>query len=114
MAEASTMSDTIRWSITLIGIAVAIASGVGVFLPTGQRFAVLLPLLAGLGIGIAGLAIGSPDLSEPHADTAYEQLFFESTVAGFITVIAGLVVLWLRAQRISAQEPGVGLPPDRV
>jgi hypothetical protein len=104
MADASPMSDQIRWSVTLIGLAVAIASGVGVFLPLGQRFAVLLPLLAGLGIGIAGLAIGSPDINEPHADRAYEQLFFESSVAGFVTVIAGLVVLWLRAQRVPTQE----------
>ena len=92
------MSAELRWSVTLIGLAIAVSGAVGVFLPSGHRWAVLLPMLAGIGVGIAGLAIGMPDVSEPHADTAFEQVFLDSSVAGFLTVIAGLVFVWLRAQ----------------
>ena len=92
------MSDSLRWSIALIGLAIALAPGVGIFLPTGQRWAVLLPLLAGAGIGIAGLALGSPDPNEFHSSNAYEQAFLRATVAGFVTVVAGLAAVWLRAQ----------------
>lgn len=91
------MPDTIRWSITLIGLAIALAAAVGVFLPTGHRWAILLPLLAGIGIGVAGLAFGSPDINEVHSDHKYETLFFQSSVAGFVTVVAGLLAVWFRA-----------------
>ena len=98
------MSDSLRWSIALIGLAIALAAAVGIFLPTGHRWAFLLPLLAGAGIGIAGLALGSPDPNGPHANQEYEQLFLRSTIAGFVTVAAGLAAVWLRAR------PLVSLP----
>jgi hypothetical protein len=90
------MSDELRWSIALIGLALAAAGAVGVFVPPCHRWAVLLPLLAGTGIGIAGLAIGTPDPNEVHSSRAFEQVFFQSTVAGFVTVVAGLTFVWLR------------------
>ena len=92
------MSDELRWSIALIGLALAAAGAVGVFVPPGHRWAVLLPLLAGTGIGIAGLALGTPDPNEFHASKAYERVFLQCTIAGFITVVAGLTFVWLRAR----------------
>ena len=92
------MTGELRWSITLIGLAIAISSAVGVFLPAGHRWAILLPMLAGIGVGIAGLAIGTPDLNEPHADEAFQQVFLDSSIGGFVTVLAGLAFVWLRAQ----------------
>jgi hypothetical protein len=92
------MSDELRWSIALIGLALTAAGAVGLLVPSGHRWAVLLPLLAGTGIGIAGLALGSPDPNEFHAAHAYERVFFQSTVAGFVTVVAGLTLVWLRAR----------------
>ena len=98
------MSDSLRWSIALIGLAIALAPGVGIFLPTGERWAVLLPLIAGAGIGIAGLALGATDPNGPHANQEYEHVFLRSSIAGFVTVVAGLAAVWLRAR------PPVTLP----
>jgi hypothetical protein len=59
---------------------------------------VLLPLLAGTGVGIAGLAIGLPELESAQNDTTFWRVFFESSVAGFLTVAGGLTAIWLRAR----------------
>ncbi len=71
-----------RWSITLIRLAIALAGAMGVLLPTGHRWAVLLPLLAGLGIGIAGLAFGSPDINDVHSLWSGQHLVEEPTELG--------------------------------
>ena len=52
-----------QWSFILMGVAIAAAGAVGVFLPQGYRWAVLLPLIAGTGVGIVGLAVGGPEMS---------------------------------------------------
>ena len=87
-----------RWSITLIGLALAIAAGLGVFLPRGERWAILLPLIAGAGVGIAALALGTPDIDQSQSNQAFERVFLASSIAGFITVCLGLVALWFRAR----------------
>jgi hypothetical protein len=87
-----------RWAIALIGLALAIGAGVGVFLPRGDRWAVLLPLIAGAGVGIASLALASPDTNEVHRSDAYERVFLWSSIAGFIVVCCGLLALWFRAR----------------
>jgi hypothetical protein len=92
------MSDAMRWSITLIGLALALAAGVGMFLPRGERWSVLLPLIAGAGVGIASLALGTPDMSESSNSQAFERVFLWSSIAGFITVCLGLVAVWFRAR----------------
>jgi drug/metabolite transporter (DMT)-like permease len=96
------MSETVRWSIILIGLAIAVAGAMGVFLPRGQRWAVLLPLLAGFGIGIVGIAIGSPDINETPSSNRYEDVFLLSSVAGFVAVAAGLAAVWLRRHEVGA------------
>jgi len=93
------MSDAMRWSIALIGIALAISAGVGIVLPRGERWAVLLPLIAGAGVGIASLALAMPDPNEVQRSQPFERVFLWSSVAGFLTVCGGLAALWLRARQ---------------
>ena len=84
-------------SMFLIGTALALAGGVGVFLEPGHRSGVLLALLAGAGVGIGGLAIGWSFLSDGDAEDWW-RVFFVSSIAGFATVVTGLTVAWQRAQ----------------
>ena len=84
-------------SLFLIGAALALAGGVGLFLPSGSRAGVVLALLAGAGVGIAGLAIGSPSFAEGDP-LAWWRVFFVSSIAGFATVAAGLTVAWRRTR----------------
>lgn len=88
-----------RWSIALIGLALVIAAGVGIALPRGERWAVLLPLIAGAGLGIASLALATPDPNEVQSSQVYERVFLWSSVAGFLTVCGGLGALWFRARQ---------------
>lgn len=85
-------------SMFLIGAALALAAGVGLFLPPGYRSGVVLALLAGAGVGIAGLAIGSSSFSS-GAPEDWWRVFFVSSIAGFATVAAGLTVAWRRRVR---------------
>jgi peptidoglycan/LPS O-acetylase OafA/YrhL len=89
------MPATMQWSIALIGIAITGAGMVGAYLPRGDRWAVLLPLLAGAGVGIAVLALGMPEGNQSNDD--WWQLFLEASVVGFLTVAAGLALLITRS-----------------
>ena len=89
------MPTTMQWSIALIGIAVTGAGLVGAYLPRGDRWAVLLPLLAGAGLGISVLALGMPDGNQSNDD--WWRLFLEASVVGFLTVAAGLALLITRS-----------------
>jgi Na+/proline symporter len=84
-------------SLFLIGAALALAGFFGIFLPHGFRAGVVLSLVAGAGVGIAGVALGSSAYSEDP--DAFVRVFFESSVAGFLTVVAGLVASSWRARR---------------
>ena len=100
-------------SLLLIGVALALAGVVGLFLPPGSRAGVLLALLAGIGVGLAGIAIGSSSLENGDA-AEFWHTFFISSIAGFITVVAGLTVLWQRSRPARAVAPRVarGRPGD--
>ena len=89
------MPATMQWSIALIGIAVAGAGLVGAYLPRGDRWAVLLPLLAGAGAGIAVLALGTQESDQSNAD--WWRLFLEGSIVGFLTMTAGLALLITRS-----------------
>jgi hypothetical protein len=88
---------TMYGSLFFIGMALALAGGIGVILPTGYRATVLLPLLAGAGVGIAGLAIGWSLISGGDLE-GWWRVFFISSIAGFATVASGLAVTWRRAR----------------
>lgn len=104
----SRMSDLPMYaSLFLIGAALALAGGVGVFLPPGHRALILLSLLAGTGVGIAGLALGSASVDVAHGDDLnWWHVFFASSVAGFTAVTAGLIVAWRRARPSAGQPAG--------
>jgi hypothetical protein len=89
------MPATMQWSIALIGIAIAGAGLVGAYLPRGDRWAVLLPLLAGVGVGVAVLALGTQESDQSNAD--WWGLFLEGSIVGFLTVTAGLALLVIRS-----------------
>lgn len=84
-------------SLFLIGTALALAGIVGVVQPPGHRGGVLLALLAGTGVGIAGLALGWTSL-ESGSEVEFWRVFFISSIAGFVTVAATLAVAWRRAR----------------
>src|SRR6185436_6207219 len=96
--HARPMEDfTFYGSMFLIGVALAASGGVGVLLPAGNRAGAGLALLAGAGVGIAGLAVGSPSFGIDDADASW-RVFFISSIAGFATVVLCLVVAWRRAR----------------
>jgi hypothetical protein len=90
-------------SMFLIGAALALAGGVGVFLPPGFRSGVLLALLAGAGVGIAGLAVNYSFLSDGASMQDQWRAFFISSVVGFAVVVAGLVASWLSSRRFQVR-----------
>jgi hypothetical protein len=89
-------------SVLLIGAALALAAVVGVIQPPGHRGSALLALLAGTGVGIAGLALGWSSY-EGSSEVGFWRLFFVSSIAGFVTVVATLGLAWRRAR----PRPGV-------
>jgi hypothetical protein len=56
---------------------------------------VLLPLLAGAGVGVAVLALGTPESDQSNAD--WWRLFFEGSTVGLLIVVAGLALLITRS-----------------
>ena len=84
-------------SMFLIGAALALSGGVGVLLPPGNRAGVVLALLAGAGVGIAGLAVGAHLVRRRRCDASW-RVFFVSSIAGFATVVLCLIVAWRRAR----------------
>jgi hypothetical protein len=101
-----------QWSFALIGIAIAGAGLVGSYLPRGDRWAVLLPLLAGAGVGIAALAIGTSwDGNQSNDD--WWRVFFEGSIAGFVAVAAGLALLIARSNRFETARALGSTPTDR-
>jgi len=85
-------------SLFLVGTALVLAGVVGVLQPDGHRWSVLLALLAGAGVGLAGLGIGLPSISH-GSDETFWRVFFAASVAGFATVAGVLVLTWQRAHR---------------
>ena len=50
-------------------------------------------------MGIAGLGLGVPSLSE-GTDAEFWSVFLLSSIAGFVTVIGVLVLTWRRARLV--------------
>jgi len=102
-------------SLLLIGTALALAGVVGLLLPPGSRASVLLALLVGTGVGIAGIAIGSSFVQAGEPEELW-RVFFLSSIAGFIAVVVGLSVLWQRSRATGATGARVARsrPGDRI
>ena len=58
---------------------------------------VVLALAAGFGVGIAGLGLGVPSMSD-GSDERFWSVFFLSSVGGFATVMGVLFLTWRRAR----------------
>jgi hypothetical protein len=91
--------DNVRMSgsLFLIGAALALAGIVGVIQPPGHRGGAVLALLAGAGVGIAGLSLGWSSV-ESGSEVEFWRVFFISSIAGFVTVAATLALAWHRAR----------------
>jgi hypothetical protein len=84
-------------SLFLIGLSFALAAVVGVLQPPNHRATVLLALLGGIGVGIAGLALGSSSFQR-GSEADFWRVFFTSSIAGFVTVVSVLAMAWRRAR----------------
>jgi hypothetical protein len=91
----------------LIGMALTLSAVVGVLQPPGHRSGALLALLAGTGVGISALAL-SWSAFETARDDAFLRVFFNSSIAGFVTVVAVLTLAWRRARTHRAASPVAG------
>ena len=94
-------------SMFLIGMALTLSAVVGVLQPPGHRSAALLALLAGTGVGISALAL-SWSAFETARDDEFLRVFFNSSVAGFVTVVSVLALAWLRARPRRGAGPTPG------
>ena len=101
---------------SLIGAAAVVTAVVGAMMATGDRLSALLALVAGAGVGVASLAIGSR-IVDPTTDA--EPLFLVASILGFIATVLTLVLLWRVMRRTeptssagSADVPAVSLTGD--
>lgn len=74
----------------VIGLTVVATAIVGVGLPSEQRLAVILPLIAGAGAGVASLAIAFFVISDTADDEAYAVGFLASAIVG--AAVSGLTL----------------------
>ena len=81
------MPATVMLSIVLVGAGAVAAAAVGLLLPEGERLSAVLPLVLGAGIGVAALAVGVF-----VKGTGGAGVVLVASVAGFLGVIAGLIV----------------------
>jgi len=81
------MEDELMMSaFVVIGLAAVATAIVGVGLPPDQRLAVLLPLVAGAGAGVASFAIALIVIPDTASDTPYAAGFLVSSVIGAAVV----------------------------
>lgn len=76
----------------LVGIGAVAAGVVGVLLPPPHRFAALLALVAGAGIGVVVLALGVQENAGNE-----EDVFLVGAALGLVTVLTTLAAVWRRA-----------------
>jgi len=84
---------------SLIGLAAVATAAVGLLLPVGDRLPALLALVAGAGVGIVALAIGS-QIADP--ERGGESIFLVASILGFVATAIALVVLWRTTGRARA------------
>ena len=102
------MSIRLTVALVLIGAAAVSSGFVGVLLPSGERLAATLALVAGAGIGVVALAIGDHVVSDTPA--GYETLFLVASALGFVASQLSLGVLWRRTRRAPYWRAPAGSP----
>ena len=92
-----------RWAtlaVVCMGLGGVVAGLVGVALPEGRRLGALFGLVAGAGVGLVVVGLGSlfDDRSEPTP-----LVFFVASLLGLVTVCAASWAVWRRS--LGAREP---------
>jgi ABC-type uncharacterized transport system permease subunit len=97
-----------RWvtlGVMCMGLGGVVAGLVGVVLPEGRRLGALFSLIAGAGVGLVVIGVGSllDERNEPS-----ELTFFVASLFGLLTVCGASWAVWRRAvdARSSPGEPG--------
>jgi hypothetical protein len=91
------MSNTLTIALTLIGLAPVIVAVVGISLPPGERLASLLALVAGAGVGVVTLVIGTRIVTE--TGPPQERVFLVGSILGFLATIGTLALLHRATRR---------------
>lgn len=84
----------------LIGLAAIVAGVFGMRLPSGDRIAAGLALVAGAGVGLVALAIGTQIADD--SPKGVETVFLVASALGFLATIGGLGLLWRWTRRGAA------------
>lgn len=84
--------STFSIGMALVGIGAIAAGVVGVLLPPHHRFAALLALVTGAGIGVVVLAFGVEENAGNEGD-----VFLVGAALGLATVVVTLAAVWRRA-----------------
>ena len=107
------MPFSVMFSIVLIGGGVAAAGIVGLLSPRGQRIDAVLALVVGAGVGVAGLAIGTWAQGSGSSTEQQQNVLLFASLAGFASVIGGLMLLRSRARAAERAAVGASREPGR-
>lgn len=94
-------------SFVLIGVAACAAAVVALLLPVGRAVQVGLTLVLGAGVGVVVLALGAFAMGDSAPDGG-QNVFLVASVCGFAAVLAGLWLVWQRAQAEGEGSKGIG------
>jgi len=100
------MEETwVTLGVVCMGLGGVVAGLVGVVLPEGRRLGALFGLIAGAGVGVAAIGLGSL-LNENKEPT--ELTFFFASLLGLLAVCGSSWLVWKRAieARPEPGEPG--------
>jgi hypothetical protein len=78
--------------LVLMGLGIAAAVGVGLFLPRGERLSVIVSLIVGAGVGLAALVIGLTNVEDGPDD--YGCTLHVAAAAGLVATVVHLALLW--------------------
>jgi len=90
----------------LMGLPALLAAGAALRLPAGERLGALLALVAGGGVGLIALAIGS-SIADVDGEGG-ETVFLVASILGFVTTTATLGVLAARSRRTGSVSDRAG------
>jgi len=96
------------WGFIFIGVGAVVAGLLGMILPAKERLAAVLALVVGAGVGVAALAIGTHNVTDPNRAA---DAFLIASALGLVAVIVGSLILWDRLGRRKQPPPPDGPTP---
>ena len=84
----------------VIGATAVWTAASGIDLPAGERLTALLPLVAGAGAGLAGLAVAMIAIPDDASDVTYAAGFLAASIVG-----SGVTAIVLRRLLSRADAP---------